>query len=141
MNRKLTYFCLLVLLAACSKNEGIDSSNKTWVQRGHELYQSHCSACHGQNGEGQPNWRVRKADERLPAPPMDGSGHTWHHDDKLLFSIVKYGMKPPYAPEGYKSDMSAWGEVLSDQDIWSVLSYIKSRWPEKQQRHQESRNK
>ena len=32
--------------------------------------------------------------------------------------------------------MPAFNEVLSDADIWAVLSYIKSKWPkEVQQKH------
>ncbi len=26
--------------------------------------------------------------------------------------------------------MPAWGDTLKDDDIWAVLAYIKSRWPE-----------
>ena len=58
----------------------------------------------------------------------DDSGHTWHHDDELLFEIVKYGLVPPRAPEGYQSDMPAYGNVLSDAEIHAVLAYIASRW-------------
>jgi hypothetical protein len=28
----------------------------------------------------------RKPDGKLPAPPHDASGHTWHHADAQLFS-------------------------------------------------------
>jgi mono/diheme cytochrome c family protein len=53
---------------------------------------------------------------RLPAPPHDGSGHTWHH------------AVPPYAPPGYESDMPAFGTKLSDDEIWALLAFIKSYW-------------
>ena len=35
---------------------------------------------------------------------------------------------PPYAPQGYASDMPAFGDRLSDDEIWAVLAFIKSRW-------------
>ncbi|MNC96179.1 hypothetical protein D3C83_134770 [compost metagenome] len=35
---------------------------------------------------------------------------------------------PPYAPKDYESDMPAFGEKLSDEEIWSVLAFIKSHW-------------
>jgi mono/diheme cytochrome c family protein len=78
--------------------------------------------------QGQPNWRERKADGRLPAPPHDDTGHTWHHSDEQLFRITKLGMTPPIAPEGYDSDMPAFGDTLKDEEIWAVLSFIKSTW-------------
>ncbi|MCC7080441.1 MAG: c-type cytochrome [Burkholderiales bacterium] len=65
---------------------------------------------------------------RLPAPPHDESGHTWHHPDHGLFAITKSGMVPPYAPEGYKSDMPAFGGKLSDDEIWAALAYMKNHW-------------
>jgi mono/diheme cytochrome c family protein len=95
---------------------------------GERLYAVHCAACHGASLEGQPDWRRRKADGRLPAPPHDDSGHTWHHDDELLFDLVKYGMTPPRAPEGYVSDMPAYAGVLNDGEIHAVLAFIASRW-------------
>ena len=106
-----------------------DPDDATQVALGENLYRQHCAACHGVNLEGQPNWRQRKPDGKLPAPPHDVTGHTWHHADEQLFRLTKIGVKPPLAPEGYKSDMPAFGDVLSDEQIWAVLSYIKSKWP------------
>jgi mono/diheme cytochrome c family protein len=87
--------------------------------------------------QGQPNWRQRKADGKLPAPPHDDTGHTWHHADQQLFRITKDGVKPPLAPEGYESDMPAFGDVIADEEIWEVLSFIKSTWAEKSRAYQE----
>jgi mono/diheme cytochrome c family protein len=98
------------------------------VARGRLVYQQYCASCHGANLEGQPNWRARLPNGRLPAPPHDASGHTWHHPDDVLFGIVKNGLVPPYAPPGYASDMPAFGATLSGNDIRAVLSYIESRW-------------
>ena len=64
----------------------------------------------------------------MPAPPHDESGHTWHHPDHVLFGITKRGLVPPYAPAGYKSDMPAFADQLSDDEIWAVLAYIKGHW-------------
>lgn len=98
------------------------------VVAGRIVYDRHCAACHGANLEGQPNWTSRRDDGRLPAPPHDDSGHTWHHPNDMLFAITKHGMKPPYAPADYASDMPAFAGVLGDDEIWNVLAYIQSRW-------------
>ena len=102
--------------------------DKDVVVRGAEVYAQQCASCHGKNLEGQPNWRSRLPTGRMPAPPHDESGHTWHHNDRLLFRLTKEG---PAAVIGnnYQSDMKGYAETLSDQDIIAVLSYIKSRWP------------
>lgn len=109
----------------------IDTTDPQRVQTGRALYQSHCAACHGANLEGQPNWRERRADGRLPAPPHDLSGHTWHHPDSQLFDMTRNGLVPGRtAPKGYESDMPAYAGILSDEEIIAVLAYIKSTWPE-----------
>jgi mono/diheme cytochrome c family protein len=46
----------------------------------------------------------------------------------VLFGITKNGLVPPYAPADYQSDMPAFGDKLSDAEIWAVLAYLKSHW-------------
>jgi mono/diheme cytochrome c family protein len=108
----------------------IAPSNQELVARGKVIYASHCAACHGANLEGQANWRQRLSNGRLPAPPHDKTGHTWHHPDAVLIDITKNGLVPGRtAPDDYVSDMPAFGKVLSDEEIIAVLAYIKSTWP------------
>ena len=106
----------------------IDATDRAAVARGEPLYAKHCAACHGGNLEGQPDWQSRNAQGRLPAPPHDEHGHTWHHDDQVLFEVTKYGLTK-HAPPGYQSDMPAFEGTLTDKDIVDVLAFIKSRWP------------
>lgn len=109
----------------------IDPSNREMVAQGQVIYASHCAACHGAKLEGQANWRTRLDNGRLPAPPHDETGHTWHHPDDQLFDIVKHGLVPGRtAPPGYESDMPAYSAIPSDERIAVVLAYIKSQWPE-----------
>jgi len=128
--RLLTAIGCAALLAACGDGAPrIDAQDAKQVAAGATIYAQHCASCHGVKLEGQPDWRRRLPNGRLPAPPHDASGHTWHHPDTLLFGIVKNGLVPPYAPAGYASDMPAFGGVLSDDQIRAVLAYIQSRWP------------
>ena len=96
---------------------------------GGTLYGAHCAACHGADLEGEPNWRQRKPDGLLPAPPHDETGHTWHHPDQQLFEITKRGTAALIGPD-YQTAMGPFADVLVDDEIWAVLAYIKSRWPE-----------
>ena len=108
---------------------GMDPTDDDKVALGSQIYLDNCASCHGADLEGQPDWRQRRADGRLPAPPHDAGGHTWHHPPEQLFALTKFG---PAALVGgdYKTDMPAYEGTLSDAEIWAVLSYIKSRWPE-----------
>jgi mono/diheme cytochrome c family protein len=121
---------VVAIYLALSRGGGASSApaDASVVARGAVVYRQQCASCHGANLQGQPNWRVRLPNGRLPAPPHDDSGHTWHHPDDVLFGIVKNGLVPPYAPPGYASDMPAFGSTLSDEDIRAVLAFIESRW-------------
>ena len=104
-----------------------DPANAAQVAAGRVIYAANCASCHGDKLQGQPNWKERKADGKLPAPPHDATGHTWHHPDQQLFEITKRGVAAIVSD--YQSDMIGFGGKVSDQDIWNVLAYIKSTWP------------
>ena len=113
-----------------SQSSYIDPADKSLVASGKPIYLTYCASCHGANLEGQADWRIRKSNGRLPAPPHDESGHTWHHTDRVLIEITRNGLVPGVtAPEGYVSDMPAYNTLLSDHEIRAVLAYIKSSWP------------
>lgn len=110
----------------------IDPADQSLVIQGKAIYANNCAACHGESLQGQPNWRERMPNGRLPAPPHDKTGHTWHHSDGMLVDMVRNGLVPgKTAPPGYVSDMPAYRDILSDQEIIAVLAYIKSTWPPK----------
>jgi len=131
----------LVLLAALAwliVGERFGSARSSMVLRpddaavlaqGQRVYVAHCAACHGARLEGQPNWRERGPDGRLPAPPHDASGHTWHHPDEVLIRITREGVAKVAKLKDYVSAMPVYEGVLGDDDIVAVLSWIKSQWP------------
>jgi S-disulfanyl-L-cysteine oxidoreductase SoxD len=99
------------------------------LAQGAKVYAAHCAACHGANLQGQLNWRERDAAGRLPAPPHDATGHTWHHPDEVLFNITKLGVAKAANLKDYDTAMPAFAGVLSDAEIIAVLSWIKAQWP------------
>ncbi len=112
------------------------------LERGIKLYAENCASCHGADLEGQPDWRTPGPDGVLPAPPHDGSGHTWHHDTPLLLEYTRYGGQAALNARGvtgFKSGMPAFGDILSDAEIMDILAYIRSTWPEHAQRVQAER--
>lgn len=120
----ITAIAISSLASAC----GDGKPDPAQLASGQKVYAQHCAECHGARLEGQPNWRARLPNGRMPAPPHDDSGHTWHHPDEVLFGITKHGLVPPYAPAGYESDMPAFAGKLSDAEIRAVLAYIESQW-------------
>jgi mono/diheme cytochrome c family protein len=117
----------------------IDAGNAERVAHGEQLYAEHCATCHGAKLEGQSDWRQPLPTGGLPAPPHDETGHTWHHDDQLLFDYTKWGGQALLGDLG-QSNMPAFGDQLDDEQIWAVLSFIKAQWPLEVQRMQSQRN-
>ena len=120
-----------VPLVAMRPAEGaglLDYENPAIVAAGRTIYDEACASCHGANLEGQPDWRTRDAEGYLPAPPHDATGHTWHHPDTQLIDLTTRGVEAVVGG-GYKSQMMGFGDVLTEDEILAVLSYIKSTWP------------
>jgi mono/diheme cytochrome c family protein len=108
----------------------LNPDNYDIVELGKTVYFQNCASCHGVKLEGQKDWMSRLPDGLMPAPPHDETGHTWHHSDKYLFMITKYGIEDIIG-QNYANNMPAYENILSDKEIISVLSYIKSTWPNK----------
>ncbi|MCK0137932.1 cytochrome c [Aliiroseovarius sp. F47248L] len=119
-----------------------DLSASVDLAQGEQYYQDYCASCHGANLEGQPDWRSPGPDGVLPAPPHDETGHTWHHPDSVLFDYTKLGGKAALAAQGvdFESGMPGFGDQLTDDQIWNILAYIKSTWPDRQRELQAGRS-
>ena len=113
------------------------------LETGRELYAQSCAACHGVNLEGQPDWQIIGPDGRLPAPPHNVEGHTWHHADTMLFEYVKIGGQEYLTGQGieFESGMPSFGDQLSDVEIAKILAFIKSTWPEQERKAQADRTR
>ncbi len=123
-------FSLLLVASAVLAGHEMDDRD---IRNGSHLYQEHCASCHGVQLEGQPNWQQPGDDGLLPAPPHDETGHTWHHDNQLLFNYTKLGgtaLLEARGVTGFKSGMPGFTELVDDDGIWDILAYIRSTWPD-----------
>lgn len=109
------------------------------LRTGQILYLTNCASCHGADLEGQPNWQTPLPDGRMPAPPHDETGHTWHHPDGDLMTIVKFGTGALIP--GYPSAMPPFADVLTNREIELVLAFIRSSWPARQLEYQRARTR
>lgn len=126
MTQRLTvrFFCALaaLLIAACGDSSAPTKPDPQQLEAGEAVYNANCAACHGAQGQGEPNWKIPDANGVYPAPPHDSSGHTWHHADALLMQVMQDGSGVP------NSKMPAYGDILSDEEMVAVLVYIKTFW-------------
>lgn len=95
---------------------GWSTGDTARIARGREVYQQACAHCHGQDGNGNPEWesRVRPVpfgDCQTTAEPSD----LWQH-------VVKHG-----GPSvGLNSVMPAFGEAYADDEIATVVAYLRT---------------
>jgi mono/diheme cytochrome c family protein len=94
------------------------------VARGGELYRQKCAECHGSDGQGASDWRQRDADGMFPPPPLNGTGHAWHHPKRMLHYVIANG-----SPGG-QGNMPAWGDKLSGEQIDDIIVWFQSKWPD-----------
>jgi mono/diheme cytochrome c family protein len=90
------------------------SASPESIAAGKAIYQRRCSACHGADAKGGP----AKEDFLKPAPNLidDRADHGTSQGE--VFYVIKYGVPPDLV-------MDAWGERLSDTDIWNIVNFLR----------------
>ncbi len=124
MGRTLAAAALVALAAGCSGEsvpappEDVLTSEEA-VRAGEDLYRRNCSLCHGLSGHGDgPQARSLNpspADLRNLRGPRAVPGY-W------FLRIQRGGREGPLARE--RSAMPAFGEHLSDEQIWQLVAYL-----------------
>ena len=85
------------------------------AEEGRALYDSYCASCHGAGGVG--------TDLPFNPPPtaFASDPHASEWTDGYLFWRIKKGEGGPAG-----SSMSAYESLLSDDQIWKIVSYLKT---------------
>ena len=97
-------FLVRLTLTLCAMLMATAPLVKADTQGGQKIYQEHCAACHGETLEGGIGSSFRD--------------HVWNYGDNAWFigNNIKYGI--------LNLEMPAWKDVLSDDDIKSVVTFI-----------------
>jgi mono/diheme cytochrome c family protein len=92
------------------------------LERGNALFATHCASCHGAKGQGVFTWRQRDANAKLPPPPLNGTGHAWHHPLQALRYQIKFGAR------GGSGTMPPFENTLTDAQITDTIAWFQSHW-------------
>ena len=89
------------------------------IAAGEEIYTTNCATCHGENGKGDG-----PAAAGLDPQPADFTDQAMMMDmsDGYLFWRVTEGG----AFEPFNSAMPPWGQSLTEDERWQVISYIRT---------------
>lgn len=95
--------------------------------RGGDLYQAACASCHGSDGRGRP---IEVVGFDVPIPDFTECSFATPEADADWAAVIRHGGPV----RGFARNMPAFGRALSDEQIQSVLDYIRTmcddgRWP------------
>ena len=126
--RRLVFVCLLAVASTSLVAQSRPETPARWYDdaiaaAGSGLYTNHCATCHGKDGAGAVDWRQRDAAGKLPPPPLNGTGHTWHHPAGVLMRVILDG-----SPGG--GNMPAWRDVLTPDEAAAVIAHFQAWWPD-----------
>lgn len=122
---------LLILLSACEHGRidypqrNVDLTvlqSSTNIVAGEQIFRQNCVQCHGKVSEG----RSPKATRFVPPSPDFISSDYQKIDSAYLFWRIETGkQEEPFYSQG--SVMPAWRVHFTDDQIWQLVAYIRSR--------------
>ncbi len=116
-----------LLLIACTP--AVDDESSRWysqaqVEQGAVIFQQNCAVCHGDKAQSIPDWKTVDENGNYPAPPLDGSAHTWHHDLSILRKTIKDG------GVALGGTMPPFKDKLGIEQQDAVIAYFQDIWPD-----------
>ena len=120
---KIFIITIIAFLAGCSPGEN-ETNSESNIALGESVFSKNCVSCHGSKGVGlAKNWKVKDENGNYPAPPLNGTAHTWHHSPSdLLYTINKGG-------GDMGGQMPAFEGRLTEDEKQALIDYIYSLWP------------
>ena len=141
MKRKLillTSVAIILLSVSCKNRQNAggqstkdDEMNSAVTERseaaavnlspGKKIYDEYCMACHQEDGSGVPGMY----------PPLGKAEYVTGPADELI-KVIVFGLEGPITVNGvaYSQEMPA-HDYLSDDDIATLVNYIKETWGNK----------
>ncbi len=98
------------------------AGNAPAIARGHKLFADNCAACHGEEGQGTPDVAPSLVDDVFLGVKGD-------MPDSAYFAMAKAGSdtKPSLGRPGQKDGgMPAFSGQLADDDIWSIIAWLRA---------------
>jgi mono/diheme cytochrome c family protein len=133
--KKLLIISFIIFLAGCNPEEK-EKGSDPMVLPGEAIFNKNCVSCHGSKGQGlAKDWKVKDENGNYPAPPLNGTAHTWHHSpSQLLYTINKGGVEMGGQMPGFE-------ERLTEEEKQTLIDYIYSLWPQEIQEKYDERFK
>jgi cytochrome c oxidase cbb3-type subunit 3 len=97
------------------------------IAAGKKAYDANCAACHGNLAQGavKAGISISIIEEQGGRQAPDLTDAQWDHgsSDGEIYGVIKKGIPPTM--------MAAWDGRIPDDDIWSIVNYIRAIAPGK----------
>jgi len=109
---------LVALIGFLLAAEASPPYTKKSIARGRQFYLTNCVECHDQDGKG-----LNRRDFNATAPADLTDPEAWLHGTtpEAIFSSIR---------NGTKQDMPPYKGKLQDEQIWHIVNFVRSLWPE-----------
>jgi mono/diheme cytochrome c family protein len=120
--RMIMATAFLSAVAAIFFLQGCSNPVKASVQRGEKVYTQYCLPCHQANGSGVSSLN----------PPLKKTAYVMGEDSSLIAIVLK-GRSEGVEINGetYTNPMPSFGNVLKDEEIADVLTYVRNSFGNK----------
>jgi len=93
------------------------------IAAGKKAFDTNCAGCHGPKAEGaeKSGIVISVIEDQGGKQPPDLTDDKWDHgsSDGEIFSTIKTGVGPQFF-------MAPWDGRIPDNDIWSIVNYLRS---------------
>ena len=97
------------------------------IAAGQKAYDANCAACHGNMAQGavKAGVIISIIEEQRGKQPPDLTDDQWDHGstDGEIYAVITKGIPPTM--------MAGWDGRIPDNDIWSIVNYIRALAPKK----------
>lgn len=106
---------MLILLTTGSEALADDAA----LAKGKATYKMYCEMCHGESGDGKSAMAAN-----LDPKPRDFTAGDFKYGgtDQDIFDVISNGA----ASKGGSQMMAAWGSVISEDDLWALVKYVRT---------------
>jgi mono/diheme cytochrome c family protein len=108
----------MFLIAVAAYSDGPPRYTRKSIARGRQFYLVNCVECHDQDGKGLNR---RDFNSTVPADLTDPDAWLHGTSAEAIFASIS---------NGTKQDMPPYKGKLQEEQIWHVVNFVRSLWPE-----------
>jgi len=124
MKKKVKIISFFAMISVILVGGGCTLFENEHVAKGRKIFRRYCTPCHGKSGEGN-GYNAPNLDP-FPRDLTDGEEeYMVKLENEEILEVIQVG--------GYGVDlastMPAWGKVFSEEELWSLVAYVRTLHP------------